>query len=163
MDNTIIVGLLGAASTLAAPLVTLICERYIEDLKYQKPNSSRRLALLGDWEGETSQESENSNSRRRVRLRVRFTKSNRKVKGDSTVQWQIQQELKSLEIDFTGGFIYEDFIKLDYKSIDPSVKNFGTILLQLSANGKMLKGRMLGFGSEAERIVFGITELRKQN
>jgi hypothetical protein len=157
MDITLLVGLLGAGATLLAPILTLFCQRYLESLQYKKQDLRRRSALLGNWEGETLQEMLPDNSLKRIKLRVHIILSGREVKGKSIIQW----EGRSLKVDLSGGFIYEDIIKLDYKSVDPSIKNFGTALLVLSANGKTLNGRVLGFGSEEEAIVFGKTQLIK--
>ena len=65
----------------------------------------------------------------------------------------------TIKLKFVGGFLYERFIKFDYSNPDESIIQFGNTILDLSADGKTLIGKFVGFGSITNQIVSGEVKL----
>jgi hypothetical protein len=61
-----------------------------------------------------------------------------------------------------GGFLFERFLRFAYQNSDESIVQFGSMTLELDDDYLSLKGRFLGYGSVAKRLVYGSIELKKQ-
>ena len=66
-----------------------------------------------------------------------------------------------LDFSVTGGLMYERFIQLNYLADDPAVVRFGAMILELDAKGKDMKGKIIGFGAYAQKILTATMTLAK--
>jgi hypothetical protein len=153
MSSSVITALIAALATIVAAIIP----RVLDNLRYAPLVHKRQNQLKGSWRGTTTQSYETGNKQIVVELTIEMRSTWRKVSMDALVKGGGTE----LKVRADGGFIWGDYIKLDYESKDPAIKNFGSMILHLHANGKSLKGRMIGFGSESEQLVHGSVVLEK--
>jgi hypothetical protein len=55
----------------------------------------------------------------------------------------------------------DQFVKLDYFNKDNIAVHFGSIILQVSADGQTLRGRFLGYGAFQEKVIAGNIQLKR--
>jgi hypothetical protein len=119
--------------------------------------AKRRRQIQGQWRGTTRQSAGPDGTPIEVDLVTEITVSWRTVRTKTRMKGggvELMSESK-------GGFVTDEYLKVDYKSIDSAKLNFGTTLLRLSADGARLTGQTLGYGFKSERIVHGEVELVK--
>lgn len=153
MNSSVITALIAALATIVAAIIPKI----LENLRYTPLIHKRQNQLKGSWRGTTTQSYETGDKQIVVELSIEMRSTWRKVSIDALVKGGGTE----LKIRANGGFIWGDYLKLDYESKDPAIANFGSMFLRLHANGKSLKGRMIGFGSESEQLVHGLVILEK--
>lgn len=61
----------------------------------------------------------------------------------------------------TGSCAFEKFIQYNHYSQQPSVIQFGAMLLELDSLGIELKGKFVGYGAYSQKIINGDIQLRK--
>ena len=57
---------------------------------------------------------------------------------------------RHFKLDCKGGFYEDRILTLQYRNTESDVRQHGFIMVQLSANGRSLRGKFAGYGSEAE-------------
>jgi hypothetical protein len=119
--------------------------------------------LNGNWQGSAYQEIGPDGNPLDAKLHYSLTASRKVVRGDGTysIRWQDKDQVRKFTA--SGGFLHDKFLKLDYKNIDDSAIQFGSAILELSADGKKLTGSYLGYGATSERFIYGTIELEKQS
>lgn len=76
------------------------------------------------------------------------------------MEWQENDQNMSMKVDAKGGFITDDLLRFTYNSKGP-IKNFGSVILELSPNNERMEGLIIGFGSEQKALISGRVSLRK--
>lgn len=66
-----------------------------------------------------------------------------------------------LQFRLRGGFLHDRFLRLEYENRDNAAIQFGSVVAELSADGKTISGGYIGFGAQSQRIVTGTIALTK--
>ena len=85
---------------------------------------------------------------------MNFTKHRKRIVGRMTFT---MPGLATRTLDFTGGFLHEQFVKLDYNNPDSDIMQFGCYVAKLitTSDRKTLDGRFVGYGPDTRDIVHG--------
>jgi hypothetical protein len=150
MTSEIIAAIISSAVAIVAPIITLVFKNNY-DRRIWETITGRRKAIIGKWVGSITQTIENIPTS--FNLEITFTADKKIVKGDASFISPLTS--RTIKLKFVGGFLFERFIKFDYKNPDESVIQFGNAILDLSADGKTLIGKFVGFGSITNQIVSG--------
>ena len=149
-------------TAIIGPLLTY----FIRDWHKNKPlkiiRAGRRKALNGNWQGSAYQEIGPDGNPLDAKLHYTLTASRKIVRGSGIYSLKLKDKDQSRNFTASGGFLHDKFLKLDYKNTDDSAIQFGSAILELSADGKKLTGLYLGYGATSERLIHGTIELEKQ-
>jgi hypothetical protein len=123
--------------------------------------SARRDTLEGTWKGELHQavdiDGVSETNAVEFNLRVRL----RTVYGDGRLHYVVNQECRESFFALRGGFMFDQFLKLDYSNKKGFVVQFGTIVLKLHSDGTRLEGKLVGYGSVTDRVIAADLELSR--
>ena len=131
-----------------------------------EPADSRQPKLVGRWSG-TFEQPDYPGGPLSVAARVEFDRGSGALKGNARVKATLLATHRSgprdviITFDLSGGFQHSDLIKLEYRSADPGIVQFGSMMLELNPEGTRLDGRFVGYGSISESIISGIVALTK--
>ena len=113
--------------------------------------------LEGMWVGHAHQPSGPRGMPIDLPLNVIFSLINGRCDGEATYEFEgVFSTLKLSSRSLKSRYIVWNFYDTDERVI-----RFGTFLLQLSADGKRLEGKFLGYAAEMEDIVTGSIKLTK--
>lgn len=128
-------------------------------MKSSEKSQGRIRALEGYWEGQATDVDVPDDIRYTTRDRVSFHIDRGEIKG--LLETQVYEDEKPDKLIFSGKFYDDSFLKLEYRNQDEKIFQFGIIFLKLSADGRKLYGKFVGFGWEREDIVGGRVEWEK--
>ena len=118
----------------------------------------RKKALIGTWVGKVDQEMPDGVLSSDAKMEINATPNG--IEGIAVLNTSLVDY--ALELKFTCGVLYDQFVRLEYVGADPSTIQFGTWVARLSANARKIEGRYVGYGSITDRIVTGYAVLNKQ-
>jgi hypothetical protein len=156
MNTPIIVALIAGSFAIISPIVTFIAIRFYEKRFLQPISRDRKQALVGKWSGKIIQPNISSD----IALTIEVDQN--EITGKAQVTLVAEGKEKLIFLDMKGGFLYDRFLKLDYKNADSNTIQFGSITLELDAEPKSMNGKFSGYGSVNKAIVFGDIQLEKQ-
>ncbi len=156
-NATIVAALIGAVATISATLLTFSLTQYAQTRKYVHQPSERRAALMGTWEGIETQYIGLGATPVPIYARLTLEVSERKVSGEYYARLDGPPKREGTFL-VDGGFLENRFLKLDYRSKDPSKAYFGTLLLILNTDGDQLEGQVVGYSGD--RNVIGASTLK---
>src|SRR5947209_1056856 len=144
MNPTIIASVIGGFVALVVPILTLIAKDWYEGRKFTK-DKTRRDALVGTWRGPMKQAIGRNGPFETVAT-IKFTEHGKKIIGKATYT----SGEAEYELDFVGGFLHEQFVKLDYNNPDSQIMQFGCYVarLDITKHSKILDGRFVGYGPD---------------
>ena len=154
MSPEIVAAIISSMVAIVAPIITLVVKNNY-DRRFWETITGRKKAIIGTWVGAITQTIDNIPTS--LNLEIVFTANKKIVKGDASIISPTTG--KSIKLKFVGGFLFERFIKFEYKNPDESIIQFGNAILDLSADGKTLIGEFVGFGSITNQIVSGEVKL----
>lgn len=131
-----------------------------------EPKIGRQAKLIGRWEGNFEQP-EYPGGALALEARVEFARSVGHIKGRAQVRTRLSKRHRggprevTVNLALSGRLPHSDFLKLEYQSVDPGVNQFGSMMLELNAEGTRLNGRFVGYGSISEAIISGTVALKK--
>ena len=128
--------------------------------KYQM-EGGRAKVIAGVWKGDGNQEVGPDGNPLPLKVTFSFRVSSTLITGDGVFCALFEGVEHELRFDFSGGFLYGQFLRFEFDRPDEHVVNFGSIILRLSDDANRLTGRFHGYGARSERIVYGTLELRK--
>lgn len=137
-------------------LVTFFVTKLYEQRHLLAISSDRKKSLVGRWKGKVCQP---NISEYDIELTLSVTKH--KVSGEARLEHLEGEATRIVKLSLDGGFLYEKFLKLDYKNTDSSNIQFGSITLEVSSNSKRMQGKFSGYGSTTESVVGGDMSLEK--
>jgi Predicted nucleotide-binding protein containing TIR-like domain len=122
----------------------------------------RAAALVGHWSGEMRQAYARDETVETFMAEATFGFSIGLVRGVFRIEGNIAPKVHHLKTNLRGSFLYESFLRLDYRYDDQSAAiSFGTAMLHLNARGTKLNGHYFGYGDYSERLVSGTVTLDK--
>lgn len=153
-------------SSVFTAIVAPIAKRYIEELPIPTIPGSRRRDIRGRWEGVAIQEW-NTPTELSFQVLLNLEVAGKHIKGNMDAKGVIPATEDTGSRPFSASYrvngmmLRDQFVKLDYFNKDNNAVHFGSVILQLSADGQALRGRFLGYGSFQEKIIAGNIKLRK--
>lgn len=126
--------------------------------KLDSSHEGRKNALIGTWVGKVNQEMPDGILSSDAKMEINVTPNG--IEGLAVLKTTLVNY--PLELKFSCGVLYDQFIRLEYVGSDPGTIQFGTWVARLSANGRIIEGRYVGYGSITDRIVTGYAILNKQ-
>ncbi len=150
-------GLIKAVFGIAASVGTYILKKLYDERFLGTVRGSRRN-VLGEWEGTIAQESGPSGVPVELPIRIVFTAGRKRIVGRAEYE---MPGTRPTRLRFTGGFLYDQLMRLNYKNLDPNVIQFGSYIARLNAGGDKLEGQYSGWGAVTDRIVSGTAVLTK--
>jgi|SRR5262245_3883744 len=152
MQLSTIIAILGAVCTLASPIIALLVKEKRQNRLLETITSSRRKAIEGNWKITCIQEIKGEGVPDGFTGTLSFEAGQKIVKGKIAYE---HYKRGPAVLNLKGGFYNDRFLKLEYENEIYRVIQFGVIILELSANGSTLRGRLLGFGADSEMLVTG--------
>lgn len=122
-------------------------------------HEGRKRALIGTWVGTVNQEMPEGIVSSEARMEITTTPNG--IEGTAVLNTLLVDY--PLELKFTCGVLYDQFVRLEYVGADPATIQFGTWVARLSSSGRKIEGRYVGYGSITDRIVTGHALLNKQD
>lgn len=92
---------------------------------------------------------------------MEFTATKKNVTGTGDYFFKYDNKDQKAKFKYSGGFLHDRFLLFEYINIDPSVIQLGSMLFELSNDGKTLEGRFQGYGVKTKGIVWGTVTLEK--
>jgi hypothetical protein len=143
-----------------------LTEKIIHTLKAVKDDATkldsghegRKRALIGTWVGKVDQEMPDGMLSSDVKLEIVVTPNG--IEGEGILNTSLVDY--PLVLKFSCGVLYDQFVRLEYVGADPATIQFGTWVARLSASGRKIEGRYVGYGSITDKIVTGHAMLDKQ-
>jgi hypothetical protein len=162
MDSTIVVAIIGSATTILSPIATFLGTRYFDNRDKLVMTFGQRAEMTGEWRGTTNQETGEYSSISFPTV-VTVVAKGKIITGKFRLQLPEHGGIPAQEDHFTfqGGFLYDRFLQFDYISTDKRRVQFGSIILELSPYGDGLSGRYAGYGAFSEQIIAGSLELKR--
>lgn len=144
MDYQILIGLLGVAGTVSAPLIAL---KYSERRKYSAI-SKTRISHLAEhsWSGYFVLD-----NKKKQNAEFIFNVKGRSVQGSATYE----PSSGKTKIVFEGGFQTDNILKLEYRNSHQHKLHFGTMILEINGDSNVLKGGLVVYGRDPDRVYFG--------
>lgn len=170
MDSTLIAAIVGALCMLAVPFITWKLGAENQQKRFTTISASRLHHIRDSvWEGyhEWSRVEEPHGGpddpvepaprrREQVRMTVSFRVKGKLITGKGNYS---HETVGKTEILLRGGFVSDDFLKLDYYNADTRRLHFGTMILKMDADCSTLKGGIMAYGRKPDRIYTGIVFL----
>jgi hypothetical protein len=150
MQLSIIIAILGAVCTLASPIIALLIKEKRQNRLLQTITSSCRKAIEGNWKLTCIHEIKGEGIPDGFTGVLSFEAGQKIVKGKIAYE---NYKRGPTVLKLKGGFYNDRFLKLEYENEVYRIIQFGVIILELSANGSTLRGRLLGYGPESEMLV----------
>ena len=124
--------------------------------------TNRASALLGNWEG-LAKDAPNIPDKTHYTHhdRVHFFWEDDRIKG--LLETRVESDKTPNKLLLEVQFHENSYLQLEYRNQDKTIFQFGVIILKLSADGRKLSGRFMGFGWEREDIVFGKVEWHRRD
>lgn len=149
-----IVGAVGGAT--AGLLISAIRKIRLFD-----PMRGRQNSLTGTWHGEATQTS-STGEILNYEVRLDLKAGKRQIKGTGRIEGKIDGEIVVQQLDiFTGGFMFDQFLKLEYKNEDEGTRQFGTIIGQLDPLGSTIHATYAGYGAVMGEPATGRIQFKK--
>jgi hypothetical protein len=90
-----------------------------------------------------------------------FTIENDNIGGHFMIDLPLTDETRRIEFEVRGGFHHGTFVQFNYSARDIGAIQFGSVVTRLSADGRRMCGKFVGYGAVSEEIVSGSVELAK--
>lgn len=156
MSPQLVAGLVTGGCALVVPVITFVLTKAYEGRFFEPMARSRREALAGKWRGRLDQAPISGD------LEVELDVASKRVHGKAHLTLDFEGKERFITLSLTGGFLHDQFLKLDYKNTNPGTIQFGSIILELAAEPRTMEGEYAGYGSLNRRIVSGKIMLTKR-
>jgi len=155
-----------AAALITGPVtaaLTAVLTYFLSEdrLQRSKLTKARRSALTGRWRGTLSQEVGVRATPADAKLELELRCGWRTVRGAGVLRVVSDGGVRSTVFHLRGGFLFDRFLRMEYKNTKGHVVQFGSVVLELLAEGDELDGRYAGYGSISSTLVSGTVRLKK--
>lgn len=141
---------------ISGSLITFFLMKYYEQRQLLPVGSARRKALCGNWKGQVTQRSIGT-----YEVEMSLDSKGSKIIGKG---WLRNSKINSLiALEMEGGFLYENYLKLEYKNADSAHIQFGSMIFEVSPCSKKIEGKFSGYGSVSKAVVGGDISLEKNS
>lgn len=157
MRKEILIALIGAFTTIAAPIVTIAASEYVKNMDYKEIGDDKtRSAIEGRWAGVIKQVLFDEPVS--IPIEFDFKPSGKTVVGDAVILY----DGKTIPLSVEGHFPVERFLTLNYRNKNDIKLHFGSIAAGFNANADKIVGRYVGYGHINDSLIDGVIELSKQ-
>jgi hypothetical protein len=148
---------------LVAGVITATAKAVWDRIPYQTISKARNRLLKGRWEGVSRPIDACAGIPTEFSITFDFKPGWwRTVRAESRfTSFDISRGV--IINDYKGGFYQQRYLTLSYRKRDRGVTGFGAAILELSADGRTLEGRMLGYGSHIQSLFFSKVTLYKKS
>lgn len=161
MDPTVVAAIVYGLFAIVTSILTLFLKQYIDNRTKLRIPAGRRRAITGHWEGMAHQEPGPNGQPIDFAVTVELTAGRKTISGRLTIRFELDGKREQARFNVTGGFFHGYFLQLNYTPRDEATIQFGSVILELDAAGKRLKGRFAGYGKITQTVVSGTAELEK--
>ena len=155
MNPAIVAAIVSGIFALANPILTLFLKQYFDNRLIQKNSTGRRQAITGRWEGDIKQDKGPNGKSLIYPAQLNLKAGKKSITGTLDINGEVENRKVKGHFTVSGGFLYSDFLRLNYVSNDDSKIQFGSIILKLNSDGTELKGRFCGYGRLTQDIISG--------
>lgn len=156
MNPTIVAAYVSGGFAVTGPILTYFITKAYERRFLEPIGRNRGEALNGNWQGTIVQ------STLIADVDIRLHAKNKEIVGEAHLRVQFDGVAHAITLAVTGGFLYDKFLKLDYKNTNRGTIQFGTMVLELAPHPSTMEGQYVGYGSLTESIVSGQILLTKK-
>jgi hypothetical protein len=129
-------------------------------IRLLRHHGGRQVTLEGEWRGVANQPlSAYGPVQMEAKLSFMFVGS--VLRGTFGVAFPTPDGPIPMDFDAACDMFYDRFIQLNYRSRDPSMVQFGAIVLDIDDMGKTVRGSYVGYGALSQMIVSGTVQLNK--
>lgn len=160
MDSTILAAIISGALGLLGSVSGYLLKQYFDNRVFLPVRFDRRSSINGEWTGTTYQDI-NKLGAVESSVTAKLSAKNRQIRGELTVDPGIPDIPLRDVYELTGGFLYNRFLRIEYQTTTSNAVEFGSFVVELSADGRRLEGMFVGYGAFSEQIVFGRVVLNK--
>ncbi|MBU1101949.1 MAG: hypothetical protein KKA84_16250 [Bacteroidetes bacterium] len=150
MDSNLLITVLSITVTIISVFIA-VYQIYLTRKPFKVITRGRQYSLEGLWKGKYTQDNKTGGNKLEGEMRLSLSPGRKKVIGIVTITSYYYK--KDYEFIVDGGFKADRFLFLNYWNKNDSVTQFGNIILELTSNAEILKGRFIGYGPESEKIV----------
>lgn len=164
MNPTIVAAIISGLFALVSSILTLTLKKYFDQRPINTIPAGRRQAITGTWKGKIYQEKGPKGEPIEYPGELKLKAGRKIVSGEFNIESGLTSKEDKISFNASGGFLYDNFLQLNYFSKDKSKIHFGTVILKLNADATKLDGKFCGYGRITEDIISGIvkTEYRSK-
>jgi hypothetical protein len=160
--DLILNSIIGIVCAVVGAVLAAVVKFWLEHRQsiFRSLTTNRRKAISGHWAGRVYQ-AEGPKAGVPIEFDIDFHLStrNKKIQGNAYFVWRGAP----IELEISGGYITDDYLKLEYKDSDYKVLRYGTIFFRMHPDGKNLSGRFLGYAPEPQGLIYGKVDPSKKS
>ena len=161
MDINVITTVITSTTTIVSPFLTYLVIKAIEQRHFKKISNNRISAISGKWEGKSYQICENGDQYK-LFTSANFTISKKIIRGQIYIVGELNNGTKKdTTFNVKGGFLHDEFLKIDYQSTDKCTVHFGAMILKLHPDAVTITGKFSGYGAYTQDLISGTIKLKK--
>ncbi len=143
--ETIVMVALSSVASVSATYLFMQVKNGAEKISDYQPMSGRQRQLTGTWIGEsTKQRADGQSVHYKVQLDIEAAM--RQTSGYGRLEAEHDGVRHGIEIEIlTGGFLHDQYLKVDYRSDAKHKAHFGTIIGSLDPSGTTIEATISGF------------------
>lgn len=146
-------------TSIVGPIVVGSYFRRRETRSYIFPSVGQETIFDGVWAGTFLQEE--GVLRASIPVRFELHTKGKRVTGDATATIETPDLKTTFKLRVAGGRAADRFLRLDYDNVDPAVRQFGSVYVELSNDGTKLRGIWAGYGHKTGGFVGGSVEMHR--
>ncbi len=155
---TITEAVIAGLATIFSAVITLLLKEYFirKKERYEKLGSRLKEAVHGKWKGSYEQMLEGSHRTIDLTIELKVT-----THGTIVGKAKVPYKNELFEMNITGGFYSDSFLKMDYENSERAILQFGAFVFKLSDDSRKLTGCFVGYGQVSGAIISGNATLKK--
>jgi hypothetical protein len=159
MDNSLVTAIITGVVAIVSPILTLIVKDRLERRQsiFKAQPLARRKAISGSWAGTVYQTEGPAGPPIKFDIELDLSTDGIKVGGKGFFEW----DGRPTELQISGGYVDDSYLKLEYKDADYTILRYGTIFFQISPDARNLVGRFLGYAAERGGLIYGEVKMAK--
>ncbi len=143
--ETIVMVALSSVASVSATYLFMRVKSGAEKIADYQPMSGRQRQLTGQWHGESTKSGADGRSVH-YKVTLDIEAAMRQTSGYGRLEAEHDGVRHVMEIEIlTGGFLHEQFLKLEYRADAKHKAHFGSIIGSLSESGDTIDATISGF------------------
>ena len=162
MYAPIVAAVITGVCAIVGPIITFLVTRAYTGPGGDTLDKARQKALNGKWQGTFHQEVGPDGKPVSGDYSLQLTASSRVVRGEGSTHLQLGGKNLEAKFRIVGGLLYTRVFRFAYDNVDETAIHLGSMMLELSDDGRSLRGRFIAYGMVSQRLVYGTIEFKKQ-
>ncbi len=143
--ETIVMVALSSVASVGATYMFMQVKNGAEKISDYQPMAGRQRQLTGHWQGESAK-SLPSGETVNYKVSLDIEAAMRQTSGYGKLEAEHDGVRHSIEIEIlTGGFLHDEFLKLEYRGDASHKAHFGSIIGSLDSAGSTIEATITGF------------------